>query len=112
MEDADNRKVMTQPEKVEYIIDSSCTFFGIMRSELTANVGSRSKIWFKKRFIGAVLDDYTACTQAEIAKLLGYKERSNVSTHLRNIKEELSTELYGSEKIKRVYNELLSYLNL
>ena len=103
---------MTQPEKVKYIIDNSCVFFGIEKGDLIINVGSRSKIWFKKRFIVAALDEFTACNQEEIAELVGYKERTNVSTHLKKFKEELSTELYGYEKTKRIYNELLSYLNL
>ena len=112
MADVDDRKVMTQPEKVDYILDNSCGFFGIKRGDLTINTGSRSKIWFKKRFIVAVLDEYTACIQEEIAVLVGYRDRTNVSTHLKKIKEELSGELYGCEKTKRIYNELLSYLNL
>ena len=103
---------MTQPEKIQYILKGGCDFFGMTMDDLQKKTGSRSKIWDKKRFLIPVLNDNTVCNINDIANLLGYKSHASVLYHKNTINEELSGEIYGSEKTKKVYNEFLQYLKL
>jgi chromosomal replication initiation ATPase DnaA len=111
MEDVDG-KIMTQPEKIEYIIKGSCEFFGIARNKFRCLTSSRSPIWHKKRHIIGVLHDYTAMSLREIAENLGYKEHTSILYHYKCLKRELSNEFYGYDKTKLVHKELLTYLKL
>jgi len=103
---------MTQPEKIEHILNGGCEYFGITREELTKKTGSHSSIWNKKLYLVMVLYDYTVCNMTDIATYLGYSSHNTVSYHLKIKKEELSEKMYGSDKTKRVYFELLKYLEL
>ena len=105
-------KIMTQPEKVEHIINGCCEYFGLKREDLQKNIGSRSVFWYKKRYMVVLLMDKTVLNAREIQSLLGYKERSTVVFHYENVKDELSDKVYGSQKTKMIYNELLNYLKL
>ena len=111
MEDA-IRKIMTQPEKVEHILNGCCDYFGLKREDLQAENGSRSHIWNKKRYILSILMDKTALSINEIKSLLGYKQYGTVVFHYNNIKDGLSEESYGNDKTKMIYNELLTFLKL
>jgi hypothetical protein len=51
-------------------------------------------------------------TFKEIAEKLCYKQHSVVIYHYKNMKDDLSGEVYGSNKTKQIYNELLTYLKL
>lgn len=106
------QSIMTQPEKVEYIISGCCDYFGITKDDIARNTGSRSSIWDKKRFIVYLLFNHTPCNTTDITKYLGYKSRRNVSYHIKMLEDELSENTYGNNKTKMIYNELLSYLNL
>jgi chromosomal replication initiation ATPase DnaA len=103
---------MTDPEKVNYIIDKGCEYFGISRDQVSAPVLGKSKIWYKKRFLVVPLYDNTALSQQEIATLLGLKNHSTILYHYRELKEDISGELYGSNKTRKIYEELLAYLKL
>jgi hypothetical protein len=114
MEDDDN-KIMTQPEKIEYILGGACDYFGINRSDLWEENGHsrRNELWGKKRYIIPLLLDYTNTSIRETGRLLGYKGGYRaIKYHYDTMKEELSGELYGSQKTKMIYTELLSYLKL
>ena len=112
MADVDNRKVMTQPEKAEYIISRGCKYFNIDRDDLSPKSGGRSSIASKKKYILMVLSEHTVYNLKELGKLMEYNYVGNVGKLIAGLKDELSGELYGCEKTKRIYNELLSYLNL
>lgn len=107
-----NGKIMTQPEKVKYIITKSCEYLGIDPNILPIAKGGRSKIWHKKRFVAYILSNNTILSYEEIAKLTGYCNHSLVSYHNKIMEEELSKAVYGSEKTKMIYKELMSYLKL
>ena len=34
MDDANNKRVMTQPQKVEYILNKGCEFLGLTRDDI------------------------------------------------------------------------------
>ncbi len=112
MADAINKQVMTQPEKINMIIDGCCKYFGVERSELEKKTGSRSSIWNKKRFMIILLNDYTSCTVKEMADYLGYNQRQGIYYHIEQMRQELGNDMFGYDKTKMVYKELLSYLNL
>ena len=112
MADVDNIKVMTQPEKIEYIINRGCEYFGLKRDFLTESPGTRNNIHRIKRYIALAIVNETETTMQDIALLLGFYDKNGVSISLKKINEELSDEFYGINKTKVVYNELLSYLNL
>jgi len=103
---------MTQPEKVEYILSRGCEYLGITREELSTKDARKSKIWYKKRFLIPILYENTSLSTKEVAKLVGLQNHSTILYHIKMMKEEASGELYGSKKIKQVYDELLIYLNL
>ena len=106
-------KAMTQPEKKEYILRRASEYFGISVEKMTSQRnGNRSALFGKKKILIPVLYNYTDASLTEIAQILGYKAMQSVSYHLKNLKQELSGELYGSQKTKMVYEELLTYLNL
>ncbi len=112
MDSTDGKRVMTQPEKVEYIMDKGCEFFGLTRQELVTKDYRKSKMWYKKRFILGVLSDETALSLKEIAGCVGLKNHSTILYHKRCLDEELSEEVYGSQRTKTINKEFLSYLNL
>ena len=107
-----NSKIMTQPQKMEYIIEKGCEYFGLSKEKLTAPNMGKSAIAGKKKYISLVLSEYTAYNVVEIASELSYKSPQNVYRNILNLKEELSEEFYGTDKTKRIYNELLNYLQL
>ena len=112
MADVGDREVMTQPERVEYIIDKGCEYFGVDKKDLISPNRGRSAMGGKKRYLSMVLSEYTVLNVPEITELLSYSSPQNVYRNILGLKQELSEELYGCEKTKRIYNELLSYLNL
>ena len=105
--------MMTQVEKIEYILSSSCTYFGLDR-EVIGNPkrSDKSTRSTYSKFVIKALKDNTTLPTLGIAKILGYKTHGNVLHHYNEMTDELSDELYGSEKIKRLYKEYLNYLNL
>lgn len=112
MDDVDN-KVMTQPQKVEYILNKGCEFLGLTREELTdGGRGFRAPKWSKKRYFIPILTNYTILTPTEIGEVLGYYDVAALRSARERINTDLSEEFYGSEKIKLVYKELLTYLKL
>jgi len=112
MEDV-NGKIMTQPEKVEHILKGGCEFLGIPSSALVrGEIGTRSGLWKKKRYLIPVLYDYTVLSYTEMVDLLGYNDLPALRRGYDAIKNELSNEFYGSEKTRTIYNELLNYLKL
>lgn len=112
MDDVDN-KIMTQPEKVEYILNKGCEFLGLTREDvLEGGVGYKSAKWQKKRYLIPVLSDYTILTPTEISQILGYCDVASLLKAKEVITKDISGELYGSKKIKLVYDELLTYLKL
>ena len=103
---------MTQPEKIEHILNGGCEYFGVIREQLIENRGPKSKIWHKKIYLVMLLREYTICNNAEIADCVGYKRPENVLYHIRKMKDELSEDVYGSNKTKMIYSELLKHLEL
>jgi len=113
MENADDKRVMTQPEKKDYILNGASDYFGISVEKITSqHNGNRSKLYGKKKILISILYNYTDASFTEIAQILGYKTMQSVSLHFKNLKQELSGELYGCQKTQMIYNELLTYLNL
>ena len=103
---------MTQPEKIERIISKGCEYFGVAKAELYLKPGTRSSIWDKKRYMVLILNRYTACDYHDIAKHMGYASQHNVRYHIKAMESLISDDIYGSDKEKRVYKELLEYLDL
>jgi len=103
---------MTQPEKVNYIISKGCDYFGVKESVLVGSMGTKSNLHRKKRYIALILYDEVEITLQEISERLGNFDKTSLSASIRRLREELSGEFYGSEKTKKIYNELLFYLNL
>ena len=103
---------MTQPEKIEHILNGGCEYLGVKRELLEEKTGSRSKIWHKKAFLVMLLNEYTILSVDEIANHLGYKTHANVLYNIRKMKDELSEDVYGSKKTKMIYYELLKHLEL
>ena len=112
MANVGNGKVKTQPEKIDHILTGACEYFGFSMEQLQETTGTKSKIWDRKRYLIPILSNHTICNSQDIADRLGYKTKFSVIRHAKTMKEELSGKLYGSEKTKMIYNELLSYLNL
>ena len=113
MVNADNKRVMTQPQKVEYILEKGCEFLGLTRADfISGTIGRKSDVWQKKRLLIPILNDNTLLTPTKIADVLGYRDVTAVIKARDLIMRDISGELYGSKKIKLVYDELLTYLNL
>ena len=111
MVDADN-KIMTQPELVSHILKNGAEFLGIDLSLKKEKAYTRSPQWERKRFLIVILKDYTILNDHEIARALNYKQHGTVIYHYRNTKEELSEEIYGQQKTRTIYNQLINYLKL
>jgi len=112
MADVDDREVMTHSERVDYIINKGCEYFGMEKSELISACGTRNNKHRVKRYIALALYTKTETTMGTIGFMLGFGSNLGVSGALKKIKEELSDDFYGENRTKEVYNELLSYLNL
>lgn len=107
-----SKRVMTQPQKVDYILTKSAEYFGVDKKDFEVNGKNNSRIWNKKKYVALIIHDNTTCNNEEMANLLGYSGASNISYLLRTAKDEISDKSYGNLKAKMIYNELLSYLNL
>ncbi len=103
---------MTQAEKIAYIINKSCMYFGVTPDELRPHHNPKTEYVTDRRFIIKALSDNTTLSHLQIAKLLGYKQDHNVRYHYNVLNNDLSNEVYGSEKTKRLYREYITYLNL
>jgi len=103
---------MTQAEKIEYILDKSCEYFGMSRADLISRKFTKIERAIHSKFIIKALRDNTMLPTAQIASLLGYKSNANVLYHNEVISDEVSDECYGNAKIKRLYKEYLNHLNL
>lgn len=104
--------ILTQPQKVEYILTKGCEYFGLDKSLLKKKFSRGEGRWAMKRYLIPVLYGHTISSEEDIANLLGYKNKSNVAYHIKKMKEELSDETYGSDKTKAIYKEFLAYLNM
>jgi chromosomal replication initiation ATPase DnaA len=100
-------------EKVEAIINGFCGYYGVKSNELCEPAqGRKGILWRQKRFLVPLLYDFTDLNFEEIRITLGYKSYTMVNYNYKTIKNELSGELYGSEKTKLIYSELLKFLQL
>lgn len=104
--------MMTQAERVEHIMNESCRYFGVTKEELTPHLHPKTEYVTDRQFIIKALTDHTTLSQIRIAKLLGYRQHQTVKYHYNAICNDLSEDVYGSDKIKRLYKDYISYLNL
>ena len=104
--------VITQPEKVDMIINSACTFFGFNRKDLARGMKKKSPIGHHKRLIVPLLYDNTNLNFYEIGRHLGYASHSNTLKHYHRVKEEVSGDMYGYEKTKQTFEELKKFIGL
>lgn len=111
MDNADNR-VMTLSARRDYVLKGASEYFDLDIKLMTAKRTKRDKSWWQKRYLVVILYDYTQATFQDIAETLGYKTHVTPFYHYAKMKDELSDTMYGAEKTKRIYNELLTYLNL
>lgn len=112
MDNAVEKRVMTHQDKVDYILSKSFEYFGITPTKGQSVFAGRTPNWNKKRYIAKVLLDNTVLTQQEIADALGYSQHSSIIYHAKTLANELSPDVYGEEKTKRIYSDYISYLNL
>lgn len=112
MDDVKQPVMMTQKYKIDYIINASCDYFGLARDVMINKTGTKDNIHRLKRYIALVLTEETEATQSDIAILLGFYSGTNTTKSIKKIREELSDEFFGVNKTKKVYNDLLTYLNL
>ena len=104
---------MTQTEKIEHILNSTCTYFGLDRETISNPKRSdKSTRSIYSKFVIKALIDNTTLPNIGVARILGYKTHGNVSHHYNEMTDNLSGEFYGSDKIRRLYKEYLNYLNL
>lgn len=105
-------RVMTQPEKIDHIFNGCVNYFGINKEDLYDKKKKSDMLWDKKRYIAYILYNNTFMTLRQIGSLVGYKSHDLVLYHVNAMKDLLSDASYGSDKTKRLYKELLTYLNL
>jgi len=103
---------MTQPDQIEGILIKTAEYFGIPRELLNKNYGNRSGIWKYKRYLIVILMDNFDMTFTQIGKLLNYKTPQNVSYSYHQLKNELSDDFFGYEKVKKTYKRLIEYIGL
>ena len=104
---------MTQPQKIDYIIEKTAEYFGLSVVELTkARGGGRTSAHRKKMYLSLILYNNTETTMKEISERVGYYDKNTISRKLKYIKEELDPAYDGYAKTKMIYKELLEHLNL
>jgi chromosomal replication initiation ATPase DnaA len=104
--------MMTQAEKVEYIMHESCRYFGVTPDELKPHMKPKTELVKSRQFIIKTLADHTTLSFGSIANLLGYRGHNIIKYHYDSFADDLSDGVYGSDKVKRLYREYLNYLNL
>jgi chromosomal replication initiation ATPase DnaA len=105
------RAVMTQPDRVERILNSACTYFGLTREDL-AKKRKKSPVQHHTRLLIPILYEQTNLNFKEIGAILGCQSHSNVIHHYRNVMEELSGDIPGYKKTIQTYNELTKFIDL
>ena len=102
---------LTQPQKIDAIIDGSCAYFGIKKEKLIGSYGTRNNIHKYRRYIAFVLSERVELPMADIAQVLGFWDKNRVSLALTRMRDELSTEFFSLKKTKEVYGDLVKYLD-
>lgn len=104
--------ILTLAQRRDHILKGASEYFDLDIKLMTSKTTKRSKQWWQKRYLVVLLSDYTQATFQDIAETLGYKTHVTPLYHYNKMKDELSDTMYGTEKTKRIYAELLKYLNL
>ena len=110
--DKDKHRIMTHKEKMEYIINGSLEYLGLSKDYITVSRRISKRYSMNKRYIVPILYDYTRASMYEVAEALGYQRHSNALYHYSVLKNELSDDVYGYNKTKMIYRELLEYLGI
>lgn len=102
-------KIKTHKGLIRYIVSRGHQFFNMEYPRLYYRDKSDHA---SRRFIVAVLKNYTLASEQEICDLLIYSSKRSMWSSYQTIKDELSDDLYGSDKTKFIYNQLINYLKL
>jgi chromosomal replication initiation ATPase DnaA len=109
----ENRKDV-KPEYLlhyDYLIDGICDYYGITRHELQTYRRQKTLVT-RRKLASRILYMYSDRTLDQVAALVGYKNHATVLHHIKKSEEELSTDYYGNDDIKKTYSQLLNHLKL
>lgn len=107
-------KILTQPEKIEYILSRGCEYFGINRKDLNKKIvgnNGKSSLNRARKLFFPILREATSITDKEIGALLGYSTQ-NMHYLKRRSTEDLSENFYGDASLRNTYQELREYINI
>jgi hypothetical protein len=103
------KQVKTHKRLISHIISRGHQFFGMEYPRLYYRDKSDHA---SRRFILAVLKNFTLATEQDICDSLIYSSKRSMWSSYQTIKDELSGDLYGSDKTKFIYKQLINYLKL
>lgn len=104
---------MTQPEKINYVIERGAEYFGATVKELTSHPqnGRRDQWSVGRMMIAHYLKNNTTLTLAKLADMLGYKNHTSAYYLGLRLTDSLG-DRFGDDKTKKIYRELTEYIGL
>jgi chromosomal replication initiation ATPase DnaA len=98
-------------KKIDDLVQRACDYYGVKKEDLCmSRKGTQLFRW--KKYLVVVLYDHTDLSFTEIQSVLGYKSYNAMHYNYEVLKEQLSEDRFGDDKIKLSYNELLKHLGL
>lgn len=108
-----SKVIIWKQDRVNYIIDGVCSYYGIGRDRLFKYCRKPEKMDVKRITI-KLLKDVADLSIPEISTAMGYKRNCYppVYKHYRSISDDISPNTYGNKELKRTYLDILEFLNL
>jgi len=114
MADANDRKVVIRKQdRIDYILTGVADYYQTSISDIKSRRRSKRLI-NRKRLTIKLLYDVADCSLKDISSALGYCDDNlySVYSHLKDVREDMSSPLTEGKKLKTEYNNLLNHLNL
>ena len=115
MADVKCRVVIRKQDRIDYILNGICDFYGQPREDFGRKYVRNPQKFNAKRFAMLILYDIADCTLKDINYALNYSNSTalvNTHTHIANLREDLAKYSQGHKELKEEYKRLLNHLKL
>ena len=103
--------IIWKKDRIEYILNGLCNYYGIGRDELIRRHKNPMKT-NRKRIAVKLLTDVANCTLRDIAESMGRTSLTSISLLYHEISQDVSPVYYGNKDLKKEYSSILEYLGL
>ena len=102
--------VIYKQDRINYILDGLCDYYGITRDELNKPVRKLPQKALRKKIATHLLWYVADCKLKDIAIALGYSDK--MLYHFGDMRDEIGEMLESDKSFKTEYSQILKHLNL